>query len=152
MSWPGIVVCAYVAVVSIPLAVIDIREHRLPNTLVVPGIALAVVCGLLELVLTGGRHWSPLLCGGVYFALMLVLSLLGGLGMGDVKLAAMLGASAGFLGVESAIVSVGLAFILGGVVALVLWFAQRRGRIPFGPFMLAGYWVAMTIALIQLAS
>jgi leader peptidase (prepilin peptidase)/N-methyltransferase len=72
--------------------------------------------------------------------------------MGDVKLAAMLGASAGFLGVESAVISVGLAFMLGGAVALVLWLAQRRGRIPFGPFMLAGFWGSMTIALAQLAS
>jgi leader peptidase (prepilin peptidase)/N-methyltransferase len=152
MSWVGWVLFAYVAAVSVPLAVIDIREHRLPNKLVVPGIALAAVCGVLELVLTGGRHWSPLLCGGVYFALMLVLSLLGGLGMGDVKLAALLGASAGFLGVESAVISVGLAFMLGGAVALVLWLAQRRGRIPFGPFMLAGYWLSTTIALAQLAS
>ena len=83
---------------------------------------------------------------------MLVLSLLGGLGMGDVKLAAQLGVAAGLVGVQTAVAMVVVAFMLGGLVASVLWLARRRGRIPFGPFMLAGFWTSTTIALIQLAS
>lgn len=152
MSWVGWLLCAYVAVVSIPLAVVDVREHRLPNKLVVPGIALAGLCSVLELVLSGGRNFLSLLCGALYFAFMLVLSLLGGLGMGDVKLASVLGATAGFVSGEAAAASVVLAFVFGGVVALVLWLLKRRGRIPFGPFMLAGFWASTTIALTQLAS
>ena len=68
MSWPGIVLCAYVAAVSVPLVVVDIREHRLPNRLVVPGLALALLCGVLEVVLAGGHGWMPLLSGLVAFA------------------------------------------------------------------------------------
>ena len=152
MSWVGWVLCAYVVAVSIPLTVVDIREHRLPNKLVVPGIALAVLCGVLQLVLSGWRDFMPLVCGAGYFALMFVLSVLGGLGMGDVKLAALLGASAGFLGGEAVVTSVVVACLAGGAVALVLWLFKRRGRIPFGPFMLLGYWATMTIALAQLMS
>jgi leader peptidase (prepilin peptidase)/N-methyltransferase len=147
MSWVGWVLCAYIAGVSIPLAVVDIRKHRLPNKLVVPGIALALLCGILELVISNGRNWTPLLCCGVYFGLMLVLGLLGGLGMGDVKLAAVLGAAAGFMGADAVVASIVAAFMLGGAVASVLWLSKRRGRIPFGPFMLAGYWAAMVAGL-----
>lgn len=147
MSWVGWVLCAYVVAVSIPLTVVDIREHRLPNKLVVPGIALAVLCGVLQLVLSGWRDFMPLVCGAGYFALMFVLSVLGGLGMGDVKLAALLGASAGFLGGEAVVTSIVVAFVAGGAVALVLWLFKRRGRIPFGPFMLLGYSVAVAFGL-----
>lgn len=150
MSWAGWVLCAYVALVSVPLAVIDLRQHRLPNRLVVPGIALAVVCGVAELAISGWRIPWPLLCGALYFAFMFVLALLGGLGMGDVKLAAVLGGASGFLGWQSALGSIVLAFLLGGLVALALWLAKRRGRIPFGPFMLAGFWGSTIIALLQL--
>jgi leader peptidase (prepilin peptidase)/N-methyltransferase len=145
MSWPGVIVCAYVAAVSIPLVVVDVREHRLPNKLVVPGVALAGLCGVLELVLTGGHNFAPLLCGALYFALMLVLSLIGGLGMGDVKLAALLGVAGGFISAEAVLAQVILSFIAGGLVAGVLWMIKRRGRIPFGPFMLLGYWVVVAL-------
>ena len=152
MSWAGWVVVGYVALVSVPLTIFDVREHRLPNKLVVPGIALAGLCALTELVLSGGRHWMPLACGAAYFVFLLVLSALGGLGMGDVKLAAVLGVASGFVSWQCCAASVCGAFILGGVAACVLWLLRRRGRIPFGPFMLAGFWLAMTIALVQLES
>ena len=37
----------------------------------------------------------------------------------------------------------GTWIVLGGLVALMLWLSKRRGRIPFGPFMLAGAWIAI---------
>ncbi|MEN9751738.1 MAG: hypothetical protein RLZZ600_785 [Actinomycetota bacterium] len=150
MSWAGWVLCAYIALVTAPLTVIDVRVHRLPNRLVVPGLALAALCGAWEWGSSGWTNPRPLLCGALYFAFMLVLGLLGGLGMGDVKLAGVLGVASGFLGWQSAVASLMLAFIFGGLVALGLWIAKRRGRIPFGPFMLAGFWASTTIALFKL--
>ena len=82
---------------------------------------------------------------------MLVLSLIGGLGMGDVKLAALLGLAGAFISVEAVLAQVILSFVAGGLVAAVFWLFKRRGRIPFGPFMLLGYWSSTTIALTQLA-
>ena len=152
MSWPGIVLCAYVAAVSIPLVVIDVREHRLPNRLVVPGMGLALLCGVLEVVLTSGRGWMPLLAGVVAFAVFALLSRIGGLGMGDVKLAAVLGVASGFLGGEAALSSFALAFVLGGIAALGLWLFKRRGSLAFGPFLLLGFWASTTIALTRLGS
>ncbi len=152
MSWPGILLCAFVAAVSVPLVVVDIREHRLPNRLVVPGLALALACGLVQLALSDGRGWLPLMMGVGSFVVFALLSRVGGLGMGDVKLATVLGVASGFLGAQATIESVALAFVFGGVAALVLWLFKRRGSLAFGPFLLLGFWVAMSIALSQLAS
>ena len=152
MSWAGWIVVGYVTIVTVPLTVIDVREHRLPNGLVVPGIGLALALAVVQLALSGWRDWQSLACGAGYFVLMLALSVAGGLGMGDVKLAALLGAASGYLGWQDCVASICTAFVLGGLVAVALWLAKRRGRIPFGPFMLAGFWLTTTIALVQLAS
>jgi leader peptidase (prepilin peptidase)/N-methyltransferase len=146
MSWWGWFVVAYVAAVSIPLVVIDIREHRLPNRLVVPGVALAAACAAGELATSAGRHWLPVAGGVAYFVTMLVLSLVGGLGMGDVKLAAILGVSVGFVSLEGLVGQLVLTFLAGGFVALLFWVCRRRGNIPFGPFMLLGYWATLLAA------
>jgi leader peptidase (prepilin peptidase)/N-methyltransferase len=147
MSWAGWIVVGYVAIVSVPLTVIDVREHRLPNRLVVPGIGAALALAFVQLALSAWRDWQPLVCGAGYFALMLVLSVAGGLGMGDVKLAALLGVASGFLGWQACAASLCVAFVLGGLVAGALWLAKRRGRIPFGPFMLAGFWLTTIMGI-----
>jgi leader peptidase (prepilin peptidase)/N-methyltransferase len=67
--------------------------------------------------------------------LLIALVSRGGMGWGDVKLAALIGLATGFPLVFVAII---MAAILGGVVAVVLLITRRRGRremIPFGPFL-----------------
>ena len=160
MSLSGWVLLAYVAVVTVPLTVIDFREHRLPNRLVVPGIALALTLAFTQVVATkaaplpsDGSEWTPLICGISAFVVFLVLALLGGMGMGDVKLSAVLGTAAGFLGWEVAVAALMSAFLLGGLGALTQRIIHRIRRkphtshIPFGPFMLAGFWVCAAFAL-----
>ena len=149
MNWAGWVLWSYIAVVSVPLVVIDVREHRLPNKIVVPGLCLALMSGAVVLVASAGRAWWPLVFGAMYFIAMLILSVRGGLGMGDVKLAGVLGVAAGFLGLEGSVASVALAFVLGGAVAGARWLAKRRENLAFGPFMLAGFWVAAATSLIS---
>lgn len=152
MSVTGWVLLAYVAVVTVPLTVVDLREHRLPNRIVVPGIALAVTLGLAEALAAG--VWTPLIGGTAWFALFLLLAQLGGMGMGDVKLAAVLGTASGFLGWQVALAALTSAFILGGIAAITQWVIARIRRkpptshIPFGPFMLAGFWVCAAFALL----
>lgn len=153
MTFWGWLLLAYVATVTIPLALIDIRQHRLPNKLVLPGIALAVTLGLAQ-VLAEGEPTS-LICGAVWFALFLVFALVGGMGMGDVKLAAVLGAASGFLGWQVALAALMSAFVLGGLGAVIqrvstrLRHKPRTSHIPFGPYMLAGFWVCAALALVR---
>ena len=144
---PAAIAMGYLAAVTPALVQRDITEHRLPNRLVLPGYAAALF-GLAGVWLVDGRF--PVLAivsGAAYFAFLLVLNVMGGMGMGDVKLAGAIGLAAGLVGLMPAIVSPVLAFVAGGVVSVVALAAGRRAaRIPFGPFMLLGFWVAVAVA------
>jgi leader peptidase (prepilin peptidase)/N-methyltransferase len=68
------------------------------------------------------------------------------MGMGDVKLAAVLGLYLGFLGWGNLLVGAFAAFLFGGLFGLALMLARRAGRktaIPFGPWMILGAWVGV---------
>ncbi len=121
----------------------DVREHRLPNRLVLPNLALALVAALAAGAL---GDWTPLLAGLVTGTVLVALSLAGGLGMGDAKLGAALALLLGALGVEAAVLAMLLALLGGGVAALagLLVRRLRRGQaIAFGPFLLAGAWAVL---------
>lgn len=95
------------------------------------------------LVYTGifGNTWSESLLGAVTGSGLLGLLYLmsrGGMGLGDVKFAGVLGIWTGFPGI---VVNLYLAFFLGGTVALLLFAmhkANRKTRLPFGPCLCAG--------------
>jgi len=65
----------------------------------------------------------------------------GGMGFGDVKLAGVLGIALGWLGWGPLVIGAFSAFLLGGVVGIILIAARKAGRrsgLPFGPFMFGG--------------
>lgn len=141
---------AALAVVSSVLAWIDLTTHRLPNRIVVPTIAAAVPVLGIAAVLDHEPHRAiGALVGGVaLFGGYLLLAVLSpaGMGMGDVKLAAIVGCFAGALGVTAWLLAAIAGFVLGGVVAtigILVGRARRDTAIPFGPWMLAGLWVAV---------
>ena len=145
---PALVAVAYLAVVTPWLVAIDICEHRLPNALVLPGIGFGLLSCAGEWLVSGRVPVVPLVAGCAYAGFLLVLNLSGGMGMGDVKLGAVLGFSS--WGLTIAVLSPVVAFFGGGVVSLVLLIAGQRGRrIAFGPFLLCGFWVA--VGLVALA-
>ena len=80
------------------------------------------------------------------FYFVLALAYPAGMGFGDVKLAGVLGIYLGWLGWGELVVGAFLGFLFGGVVGLLMMAVRRAGRkssIPFGPFMLAGAFVAI---------
>ncbi|WP_047866309.1 prepilin peptidase [Rubrobacter aplysinae] len=126
-----ILVCALVA-----LAVTDLEHQLLPNVIVVPALLAGLV---LSAVANPAGWWTyPVVAAGMGgFLLALALVYPGGMGMGDVKMGAMLGA---FLGGYAAL-AVFLAALAGAVVSGVLMAtgrAGRRTRILFGFFMALG--------------
>ncbi|OJW01376.1 MAG: hypothetical protein BGO47_12955 [Microbacterium sp. 67-17] len=142
------------AVIGAALAIIDIRSHRLPNRLV----ALAGASGLVLLAgaaVTGGgidALLRSLLAALALFAAYLALRMFsaGGVGGGDIKLAAVIGLYLGWLGWGSVLVGTLAGFVLGGLCAaamLLIRRAKRRTAIPFGPWMIAGAWVAITLTV-----
>ncbi len=144
----GLIGLLYLAAVTPELWRIDAAEHRLPNALVLPGYPLALAGVAVDWVVAGHERWTALLAGAGYFGFLLLLSFAGGMGMGDVKLAGLLGILLGHLGLDAVLVGVVSAFFAGGVVsAVLLATGHGRGRrIPFGPFLLAGFWLGVAAA------
>lgn len=142
-------------VVGTILTIIDLREHRLPNVLTLPMLVVTPVGLLVADVLDDGATtvwtgWSGAGLGALVWlaalGLIWVLSRGAGMGLGDVKLSPSLGATLGWLSVDTALVGLALSFVLGGVVSAVLLMTKRvhrRSAIPFGPFLLLGSLVAV---------
>ena len=141
----ALVPALHLAAVTPLLWFADVREHRLPNRLVLPNLALALLAALAAGALGDG---TPLLAGLGTGAVLLVLSLVGGLGMGDAKLGAALALTLGFFGVELLLLALLLALLGGGAVSIAGLVARRlrRGQaIAFGPFLLAGAWAVLAL-------
>jgi len=140
MSWQ-LPAQLWLAGLAVVLTVTDLQHQRLPNRILLPGgaglAALVVVTALAE-----GRPTALVGAGfgaAALFALFLLAALLSpaGMGMGDVKLAGVLGLLLGYGG---------LAVVVLGVVSLVFVLSRRAGRrtaLPFGPALLLGAAVAL---------
>jgi len=111
---------------------VDLRERRIPNLVTYPLLALALVARPGGLGLVPIEH---VLTALVAFALFAGFSARGWMGMGDAKLAAVIGLASGpGLG----LLALWLAFLLGGlygIALLVTGRATRRDAVPFGPFL-----------------
>lgn len=149
---PVAIATLYFAVISVVLTAIDVRSHRLPNSIVLP--AYPVTLGLLALACALGADGGDLLRAvvgmiglGLFYLLLRLLSRQG-MGGGDVKLAGVVGLYLGWFGWGPLVVGAVAAFLMGGVVAAVLLItrrADRRTAVPFGPYMLAGAWIGIII-------
>ena len=140
----------YLAAVSVTLAMIDLDTHTLPNRIVLPAYPVAAVLLTAAAILAGdpGRLLTSLIGCAVLFGLYLLMAVAypAGMGLGDVKLAGVLGLYLGWLGWAPLVVGAFSAFLLGGLFALVLLITRRANRksgIPFGPWMLAGAWLGI---------
>ena len=84
------------------------------------------------------------------FAVYFVLALISpkSMGMGDVKLALVIGLLLGWFGLNAWLIGLLAAFIVGGLIAIVALLLRRvtlKGSIPFGPSMLAGALIALLV-------
>lgn len=152
----ALIVCsAYclLAIVSVLLIKVDLEQFRLPNAIVLPSVA---AFGLLLAVaaVTGGERDSlarSLTAGVVHTVFYGLLWWLqpGGIGAGDVKLAPLIGLALGWVGWQAVLIGTVAASVIGGVIGLTLLRpgeARNPGKLPFGPPMIAGAWVAILAA------
>lgn len=153
--WQVLLLAPFLGVL-LALTAIDLEHRRLPNAIVYPSVVVAgaLIAGA---DLAGG---SPSLGNAVIGALafggvLLLVAILsrGGMGLGDVKLAALIGLVVGAVDLASVGVAAGVAILLGGVAAFValLRGAERRTALPFGP-MLAGGALTAVLAGPRIAS
>jgi leader peptidase (prepilin peptidase)/N-methyltransferase len=134
---PDFLVAIVLLAALVAITAIDLSHQIIPDVITLPGIVVGVVANLV----TGRVGWIESLLGiavggGIFFVIILVSR--GGMGGGDMKLAAMLGA---FLGWKLGLLAILLGVLSGGVVALALLIMRRKGRkeaIPFGPFLALG--------------
>ena len=140
----------YLAAIGIALWMIDLDVKRLPNVIVLPSYLIAGALLTIAAAVTG--EWDDLLRAAIamaalysfYFLLAFIYP--AGMGFGDVKLAGVLGLYLGYLGWPEVIAGGFLGFLFGGVIGAALMTvrrASRKSQIPFGPFMLAGAFVAI---------
>ncbi len=143
----------FLASVGIALTLIDLDTHRLPDRIVAP--SYPVLLALLATASAVSTDWASLaravvggaVCAGCY--LLIWLASPAGMGFGDVKLAGLLGIALGYLSWPALAVGAFAAFVLGGLVGALLLVTSRRtrrARMAFGPFMVAGVWVALVAA------
>ena len=137
--------CLFAAILVL-LAVIDLEQRRLPDVIVLPALALALV------VRPGGDLGATVAGAVAAGALFLLLYAVGrrlygpgALGMGDVKLAALIGA---VVGLERLALALPLGIFLAGAAALVLLLSGRATRgdsLPYGHFMALAAVVVMVV-------
>lgn len=142
----------WIGIVGIVLSFVDLQHHRLPDVFTVPSYAVVALLLLVPTLATG--QWDAYLRGLIGAVVLLVgyfvLALINpqGMGLGDVKLAGVLGLALGYLGLSFVFVGFLAAFVIGAVVGLALMAAGKAGRktaIPFGPFMFIGAVVALYV-------
>ena len=138
-------VYAYFVWLSVALSVIDFRELRLPNKYVYPAYGV-VTFGLLLPAAIDNR-WDSLfqavVCALVGLAIFMIMHVVypAGMGMGDVKLAGIIGLITGWVSIATSIVALMVAFFLSAIVSVVLLVSRKatmKTALPFGPFMLGG--------------
>jgi leader peptidase (prepilin peptidase)/N-methyltransferase len=142
-SAAGIALSVALILIVVPAALIDLEYRIIPNRLTALGAALALALGL-ALDPSGEPERLLAAAGAGGFLLLAALAYPGGMGMGDVKLAGVMGLFLGRAVAPAIMVALLAGVLVGGVV--IARKGAREGRktaVPFGPFLALGALVAV---------
>ena len=141
-----VMLAAWIIIIEVGalLSLIDLAVMRLPSSLVAGLAAVVTGCAGITAWLTGDPQGvmlsmtGALISGGVY--LLLALAVPSQIGLGDVRLAAVLGAALGIAGWSPVILGTLLPYVVvfPFAVAYLLRGATRKTQLPFGPFLIIG--------------
>ncbi|MGK3943360.1 A24 family peptidase [Streptomyces caeruleatus] len=150
---PELVVWLLLVPSAVVLAIVDVAVHRLPDVVMWPFVACALIgLGGAALMPGASGSWRTALLGSLTLgACHLVLFLInpGGFGFGDVKLAPALGAVLGWYGWGILLIGTFAGYLFGalfGIALILLRRAKRKATIPFGPFLLAGAFAGVLLS------
>jgi leader peptidase (prepilin peptidase) / N-methyltransferase len=140
--WRAVLLAPF-AGLMVAISVIDTRHRRIPNRLVYPAFLIAAAVIVVGDLAGGGLGALDAGIGLFAYGLgLMVIALISpkGMGMGDVKLAGLIGLVLGSIGLDLVAVAAGMGILLGGIGAIValLAGAGRKSAIPFGPYLAAG--------------
>jgi len=129
------------------LTVIDLREHRLPNRLVLPAFPVAFLAQLIATIISAdwARQLSAVLIALAVGVIGLGANYIDTLGMGDVKLATVIALTLGYFNPWLPVIAIGIAFVLAFAVVIVLITlgkAKIGSSIPLGPYLLVSFFGA----------
>jgi leader peptidase (prepilin peptidase)/N-methyltransferase len=135
--------CAFIfAAALIVITFIDLAHQIIPDVISLPGIPLFFICSFfVPWVSPAQSFWGILTGGGILYAFAAGYKLLAkkeGMGGGDIKLLAMIGA---FLGWQGALVALVLAACAGSIIGIIMIIYKGKNlkyAIPFGPFLALG--------------
>ncbi|HEX5627786.1 MAG TPA: prepilin peptidase [Actinomycetota bacterium] len=146
--WRAVLLAPF-AGLMVALSVIDIRHRRIPNRLVYPAVVIAAAVIVAGDLAGGGLDVLDAGIGLFAYGLaLLIIALISkGMGMGDVKLAGLIGLVLGSIGLDLVAVAAGMGILLGGVGAIValLAGADRKSAIPYGPYLASGAVIAVFV-------
>jgi leader peptidase (prepilin peptidase)/N-methyltransferase len=136
---------AFFAAVLVYLAAFDLEHRLIPNRVVLPAAAIVLA---LQFGLDPGHsvEWVAAAAGAAGFFLATALVYPPGLGMGDVKLALLLGAALGTNVVGAVLIGTFAAAIFGAALVLRSGAEARKQAIAFGPFLALGGLVALLLS------
>jgi leader peptidase (prepilin peptidase)/N-methyltransferase len=129
--------------ILVPVALIDLDTRRIPNKITLPAAVLAVVVGL---AFDPAKVPEQLVAGAAAGGFLLVFALLypRGMGMGDVKLAAVMGLYLGRTVAVAMLAGLIAATVVGALVMARVGVQQgRKTALPFGPFLALGALVGL---------
>jgi leader peptidase (prepilin peptidase)/N-methyltransferase len=135
VDWPLVVAWAFVAA-TVAVAFIDYDLRIIPDKIVLPGL----VIGLIASIAINPHDWWKYLAasaGAAVFMFALAMIWANGMGPGDIKMAAFMGAVLG----SGVIIALFAAFFIGAVAGVILMATHKRTRkdaIPFGPYLAIG--------------
>ncbi len=138
----AVVPLAAVAAAAPALARIDATERRLPNALTLPLVVVGAVAAAIRLVQGDLAPLAAIVCGTV----LLAMAVIGGMGMGDVKLGAALALATATLGWTAPLAGLAASVVVGGVAGAAALAIGRR-TVAFGPALLVGHGAAVALAL-----
>lgn len=145
-----IVAYLVLAAATIVLSIVDLMDHRLPDLVVLPTLAVVSILLIAASIAHNSLPSAVGVASGALgmFTLYLVLALIApsAMGMGDVKLSAVIGAAAGYLGLTTWLTALLGGFVVGAIVSLIGLATKRvslKSLVPFGPSMLIGMFLAI---------
>jgi leader peptidase (prepilin peptidase)/N-methyltransferase len=134
--WSELVVGLILFSLLVILAFIDLEHGVLPNKLTVPGVGVGLFVALIGWSIPFKESAGGAIVGFVIITLIVLISR-GGMGMGDAKLLALIGAFLGWIAVLYVLFWASVLGSIGGILYLYVTKQGRNTRIPFGPSLAA---------------
>jgi len=139
-GWLNLVYYLFLTSVLIAIFVSDLRYQTIPDKIVYPAIGLAFIWSVVS------GWWLVVGVGAAaagFFLLLVLLTRGKGMGLGDVKLAGLMGL---VLGWPKIVIALYLSFLTGAVVGVILVLSRKKRfgeHIPFGPFLAGATWISI---------